>query len=76
MVIDGDIFAETIGIMKVFFGIALMLVVPSILGYDEKYDKIDPDKIINDDALFSAYIDCMLDRGSCTVEYSEDFKSE
>ncbi|KAJ0174097.1 hypothetical protein K1T71_010243 [Dendrolimus kikuchii] len=60
--------------MKVLVGIVLVLAVPYILCYDEKYDKIDADKIINDDKLFSAYLDCMLDRGPCTLEYSEDFK--
>nr|ASA40083.1 chemosensory protein 22 [Helicoverpa assulta] len=60
--------------MKVLIVAVLALVAPSALGYDEKYDKLDVDKIIGDDALFTAYTDCMLDKGPCTVEHSEDFK--
>ncbi|KAG6454411.1 ejaculatory bulb-specific protein 3 isoform X2 [Manduca sexta] len=48
--------------------------VATVWCYDEKYDKIDVDKIIADDNLFKAYIDCMLDKGPCKEEYSEDFK--
>ncbi|KAJ8717290.1 hypothetical protein PYW08_005689 [Mythimna loreyi] len=59
--------------------IALLLAVfalaaPSALAYDEKYDKIDVDKILADDGLFTAYINCMLDKGECTQEHSADFR--
>nr|ALS03840.1 chemosensory protein 15 [Ectropis obliqua] len=50
------------------------LAVPLVVCYDEIYDKIDVDKIIADDALFTKYIDCMLDKGPCEVEHSADFK--
>ncbi|XP_075981790.1 ejaculatory bulb-specific protein 3-like [Anticarsia gemmatalis] len=47
---------------------------PFALGYDEIYDKLDVDKILADDALFTAYINCMLDKGDCSVEHSADFR--
>lgn len=49
---------------------------PFVLGYDEIYDKIDVDKILADDKLFSSYIECMLDKGPCSVEHSADFRSK
>ncbi|XP_012549936.3 allergen Tha p 1 [Bombyx mori] len=53
----------------------LALTLPfSIWCYDEKYDKIDVDKILSDDKLFTDYINCMLDKGPCEVEYSSEFK--
>ena len=55
---------------------AVALVAPSVMAYDEMYDKIDVDKILADDALFSAYINCMLDKGPCSVEHSADFRSK
>lgn len=55
---------------------AVALVAPSALAYDEIYDKIDVDKILADDALFTAYIDCMLDKAPCSVEHSADFRSK
>uniref|UniRef100_A0A2A4JQU2 Chemosensory protein n=1 Tax=Heliothis virescens TaxID=7102 RepID=A0A2A4JQU2_HELVI len=60
--------------MKVLVVAVLALVAPYVLAYDEKYDKLNVDKIIGDDALFTAYTDCMLDKGPCTVEHSADFK--
>ncbi|CAH1640307.1 unnamed protein product [Spodoptera littoralis] len=50
------------------------LAAPLAFGYDEKYDKLDVDKILGDDALFTAYINCMLDKGPCSVEHSADFR--
>ncbi|KAL4715055.1 hypothetical protein ACJJTC_003206 [Scirpophaga incertulas] len=58
--------------MKLF--LLLAAAVATVVCYDEKYDKIDVDKIINDDTLFQAYIDCMLDKGPCDQENSADFK--
>ncbi|GBP07811.1 Ejaculatory bulb-specific protein 3 [Eumeta japonica] len=54
--------------------IAFVTFAQLVLCYDEKYDKIDVDKIIEDDALFDAYIDCMLDKGPCTAEHSPEFR--
>ncbi|CAK1584468.1 unnamed protein product [Parnassius mnemosyne] len=55
------------------FVVAAFLV-PAILCYDAEYDKLDTDKILADDALFSSYIDCFLDKVPCTAEYSSEFK--
>ncbi|XP_053615089.1 ejaculatory bulb-specific protein 3-like [Plodia interpunctella] len=50
------------------------LAIPLVLCYDEKFDKVDVDKIIGDDNLFTGYINCMLDKGPCDLEHSEEFK--
>lgn len=65
-------------IIKMFalFVAVFALVAPFTLGYDEIYDKLDVDKIIGDDALFTAYINCLLDKGECSVEHSADFRSK
>ncbi|CAK1584466.1 unnamed protein product [Parnassius mnemosyne] len=47
---------------------------PSILCYDAEYDKLDADKMIADDALFTSYIDCFLDKAPCTAEYSAEVR--
>ncbi|CAH0590224.1 unnamed protein product [Chrysodeixis includens] len=54
--------------------VAVLALAACVLAYDEMYDKIDADKIINDDALFTSYINCMLDKGPCSVEHSADFR--
>lgn len=58
---------------------ALMLTIfalcfPFILCYDDKFDKMDVDKIINDDAMFDAYVKCMLDKGECNVKHSAEIR--
>lgn len=62
--------------MKIFAFALCALAVPLVMGYDEKYDKLDVDKILGDEELFNAYIQCMLDKGPCSVEHSEDFRSK
>ncbi|VVC97643.1 unnamed protein product [Leptidea sinapis] len=45
------------------------------LCYDAKYDELDVDKILADDALFMSYLNCFLDKGPCTEQHAEDFKN-
>nr|CAJ2313441.1 Ejaculatory bulb-specific protein 3 [Metisa plana] len=59
---------------RIATALALMTISNLVLGYDEIYDKIDVDKILADEALFDAYIDCMLDKGPCTAEHSPEFR--
>nr|AXF48712.1 chemosensory protein CSP16 [Lobesia botrana] len=58
--------------MKVLLLVALFS--PLVLCYDAKYDSIDVDKILADEAQFDAYIKCMLDKGPCALEHSADFR--
>ncbi|XP_063626309.1 ejaculatory bulb-specific protein 3-like [Cydia splendana] len=58
--------------MKLLVLIALFS--PLVLCYDAKYDSIDVDKVLADETQFTAYINCMLDKGPCTVEHSADFR--
>nr|AYC12350.1 chemosensory protein 5 [Clostera restitura] len=60
--------------MKFFIMTLMAISTPFVLGYDEIYDKIDVDKILNDDALFVTYINCLLDKGACSVEHSAEFR--
>ncbi|XP_046970236.1 ejaculatory bulb-specific protein 3-like [Vanessa cardui] len=60
--------------MLKFVAVALSLLVVCVKCYDEKFDKIDIDKILKDDALFNSYINCFLDKGPCTAEYSSEYK--
>nr|UDM59706.1 putative chemosensory protein 13 [Corcyra cephalonica] len=60
--------------MKTFIFTVIAMAIPAVLCYDEIFDKVDVDKIIADDSLFNGYIDCMLDKGPCTLEHSESFK--
>ncbi|XP_049877115.1 ejaculatory bulb-specific protein 3-like [Pectinophora gossypiella] len=60
--------------MKSLVIAVLALAIPTVFSYDEKYDKLDVDKIIGDDSLFDAYIQCLLDKGPCSVEHSADFR--
>lgn len=39
--------------------------------YTTKWDNIDLDQILKNDRLLNKYIDCVLDRGSCTPDGSE-----
>lgn len=57
-----------------FVTIVLSLFMTVVLGYDEKYDKIDVDKILSDDALLTSYLNCFLDKGPCTEEYASEYK--
>ncbi|XP_068620571.1 ejaculatory bulb-specific protein 3-like [Battus philenor] len=54
--------------------VTILAFIPAIFSYDEKYDKLDADKIVADKALFTSYIDCFLDRQPCTAEYATEFK--
>ncbi|XP_047521543.1 ejaculatory bulb-specific protein 3-like [Pieris napi] len=56
------------------FIISFLMLSPGIFGYDEKYDSVDVDKIISDDAVFLAYINCFLDKGPCDKEYAQDYR--
>nr|QEI46811.1 chemosensory protein 13 [Galleria mellonella] len=60
--------------MKTVFITVVAMAITIVFGYDEIFDKVDVDKIINDDSLFTGYIDCMLEKGPCTLEHSEEFK--
>nr|APY22695.1 chemosensory protein 36 [Cnaphalocrocis medinalis] len=60
--------------MKVFLFTVMAVLAPMALCYDEKYDKIDMDKILGDNAMFTGYINCLLDKGPCELEYSADFR--
>ncbi|RVE52700.1 hypothetical protein evm_002573 [Chilo suppressalis] len=60
-------------IMKAFF-LVMAVLAPLVLCYDEKYDKIDVDKILADEALFDGYIKCLLDKGPCDQENATDFR--
>lgn len=42
--------------------------------YDDKFNKIDVDKVINDETMFNSYLNCFLDKGPCTEEYATEFK--
>lgn len=37
-------------------------------NYSDMYDNIDLDAILNSDRLLNQYIDCILDKGSCTAD--------
>ncbi|CAH2042438.1 unnamed protein product, partial [Iphiclides podalirius] len=56
------------------FNFIFLALIPAILCYDAAYDKVDAGKILADDALFTSYIDCFLDKKPCTAEYSTEFK--
>ncbi|XP_013187534.1 ejaculatory bulb-specific protein 3 [Amyelois transitella] len=60
--------------MKAISVAFVALAIPLVMCYDEKFDKVDVDKIIGDDSLFSGYINCMLEKGPCDLEHSEEFK--
>nr|XP_026494774.1 ejaculatory bulb-specific protein 3-like [Vanessa tameamea] len=60
--------------MLKFATVALSLLVVCVKGYDEKFDKIDIDKVLKDDTLLTAYLNCFLDKGPCTEEYSSEYK--
>nr|WPA71052.1 chemosensory protein protein 3 [Diaphania glauculalis] len=61
-------------IMKVFLFTVMAVLAPLVLCYDEKYDKIDVDKILGDDAVFTGYLNCLLDKGPCDLENSKEFR--
>ena len=42
--------------------------------YDDKFNKIDVDKVINDETMFNSYLNCFLDKGPCNEEYATEFK--
>ncbi|KAJ2948450.1 hypothetical protein O0L34_g7698 [Tuta absoluta] len=54
--------------------VAVLAIVPYAFSYDEKYDKLDVDKIINDDTMFDGYVACLLDKGPCSLEHSAEFR--
>ncbi|XP_059060888.1 ejaculatory bulb-specific protein 3-like [Achroia grisella] len=60
--------------MKAVIITVIAMAIPMVFCYDEIFDKVDVDKIINDDTLFTGYIDCMLDKGPCNLEHSAEFK--
>lgn len=39
--------------------------------YTSKWDNIDLDQILKNDRLLNNYIDCVLEKGSCTPDGSE-----
>jgi len=43
--------------------------------YSDTYDNIDVDAIINSDRLLNQYVNCFLDKGSCTAD-GRSFKSK
>ncbi|CAB3231664.1 unnamed protein product [Arctia plantaginis] len=68
-----ELFSEITEMIALFVAV-FAFVTPFTLGYDEIYDKLDVDKILADDALFTSYINCLLDKGECSVEHSADFR--
>ncbi|XP_014277113.1 ejaculatory bulb-specific protein 3 [Halyomorpha halys] len=39
--------------------------------YTTKYDNIDIDEILNNERLYKKYIDCVMDKGTCTPDGKE-----
>lgn len=37
-------------------------------NYTDAYDNVDLDAILNSERLLNQYMDCVLDRGSCTAD--------
>ncbi|XP_022127765.2 ejaculatory bulb-specific protein 3-like [Pieris rapae] len=56
------------------FIISFLILSQGIFGYDEKYNNVDVDKIISDDTLLLAYINCFLDKGPCDTEFAQDYR--
>lgn len=47
----------------VFFGL-----VSGTENYTDMYDNLDIDAILNSDRLLNQYLDCILEKGSCTAD--------
>nr|WPO56420.1 chemosensory protein [Leucinodes orbonalis] len=60
--------------MKVLIFAVMAAIAPMVFCYDEKYDKIDVDKILGDEAMFNGYLNCLLDKGPCELEYATDYR--
>ncbi|CAK1552536.1 unnamed protein product [Leptosia nina] len=56
------------------FLVSFLVMSTTVFGYDEKFNKIDVDKILADDNLLMAYLNCFLDKGPCDKEYAQDFR--
>nr|CAD7429160.1 unnamed protein product [Timema monikensis] len=41
---------------------------PSETKYNNRYDRLDIDAILNNQRTLNSYIKCLLDQGSCTAE--------
>ncbi|KAL6267051.1 hypothetical protein P5V15_000127 [Pogonomyrmex californicus] len=52
----------------VVFGLVFSGFVSGIEYYSDAFDKIDVDAIINSSRLLNQYIDCLFDKGPCTVD--------
>ncbi|KAG7203187.1 hypothetical protein KM043_010294 [Ampulex compressa] len=50
---------------------ALLAVALAADKYPSKYDNLDVDSILNNNRLLTNYINCMLEKGSCTKEGQE-----
>lgn len=54
--------------------VLLLLVVACVLAEDKyttKYDNVDLDSILTSDRLLKNYVNCLLDKGSCTPDGKE-----
>lgn len=54
----------------------LALTLRTAFGYDEDFDKTDINKILGDEDLYHKYVDCLLDKGPCEVENSQEVRSK
>ncbi|XP_061396800.1 ejaculatory bulb-specific protein 3-like [Musca vetustissima] len=59
--------------LTVAFVIAAFLIVSIAAGdkYTTKYDNIDVDNILKSERLLNNYLNCLMDKGSCTPEGAE-----
>ena len=57
------------------FALAAGARVPRDEKYSTKYDNIDLDSILKNDRLLQNYVNCLLDKGTCTPE-GTDLKSK
>ncbi|CAH0401221.1 unnamed protein product [Chilo suppressalis] len=55
--------------------VMLASVAQQVMCYDEKYDKMEVDKIIANDELFNSYLNCWLDKGPCDKENAAEMKT-
>ncbi|XP_072942437.1 ejaculatory bulb-specific protein 3-like isoform X2 [Epargyreus clarus] len=60
--------------MSIFGVVIIAIAAPLAAGYDEMFDKMDIDKILANDALFTEYVECFVDKGPCKAELAVEFK--
>lgn len=65
-------------IQIVFVSVCICILFMNVFAEDKyttKYDGIDIDLVLNNERLLNGYVNCLLDRGSCTADATE-LKSE